>query len=115
MGGHIECIRAFLEHGASLDAVNWRGGIPRCQTNHRIISWKGSLFLAETALHIACKFGYDNLVSFLLEQADDSKDLVNKIDLHLQTPIHHAARNGHIDCIEELLNVDSRLAGAQFS
>lgn len=55
----------------------------------------------QTALHVAAIVGDARIVKLLGEAGAD----VNPKDINSWTPLHHAARENNVDCVEELLNM----------
>ncbi|XP_003416028.2 ankyrin repeat and SOCS box protein 9 isoform X1 [Loxodonta africana] len=77
LGGHPSCANILLKHGA--------------QVNGLTTDW-------HTPLFNACVSGSQDCVNLLLQHGA-SPDSAN----HLASPIHEAAKRGHVECVESLV------------
>ncbi|GAW25509.1 hypothetical protein SAMD00023353_0800260 [Rosellinia necatrix] len=107
--GHINVVRALLEHDSSLVDHCRR---PFVQAARRGLtemvkflcearvdtSYKD--LLGQTALHKACIFGRMDLVEYLLDKGKAFVDAKDKSD---RTPLYFAAERGHLDVVNCLL------------
>lgn len=59
--------------------------------------------LQNTLLHLAAKFGEDQSVATILQLIKNDKNLVDARNNGLFTPLHFAARNGHIKSVQLLI------------
>ena len=71
-GGHADCVKLLLEHGATVTLAN---------------------ALSETALHVAAWDGHADVISLLLAASAD----VNKPGPEGETPLLLAADGGHYE------------------
>jgi ankyrin repeat protein len=83
--GHDDILQLLLNHGASVDTVNYLGFTP---------------------LHRAAIHGHDGILQLLLNHGASVDDVNNVGD----TPLHKAACRGHVKCIKvcfsrEIVNV----------
>ena len=56
-----------------------------------------------TIFHIACEFGQAECVSWILDLPSYSSSLLQRPNLKGDTPLHLAAREGHLDALKVLL------------
>jgi ankyrin repeat protein len=61
-----------------------------------------------TALHLAADHGYIGAVKDLLQTASNAAELIHKTNSQGLSPIHVAAREGHLSVLEFMLSVEER-------
>lgn len=65
------------------------------------IEWYGGKFCPEQSLlSIASQYGHDNIVNYLISKGAKIEDQ----DEYGSTPLHYAARSGHLDVVKILIN-----------
>ncbi|XP_036295585.1 ankyrin repeat and SOCS box protein 9 isoform X2 [Pipistrellus kuhlii] len=77
LGGHASCVSILLKHGAQVDGVT--------------TDW-------HTPLFNACVSGSQDCVKLLLEYGASPHPVCD-----LASPIHEAAKRGHVECIESIV------------
>lgn len=75
-------------------------------TNNSAVACEACGAWRETALHLACRYGYSDLAEMILEK---NKSCVDTQDKRGMTPLHMAAINGHQRTAEILLKNGARL------
>jgi hypothetical protein len=87
---HLGAIAVLLEYGADVNA--------------RTAATTGNLMEASTPLHVAASVGVRSVLDLLLCKPDAD---VAATDLDEQTPLMIAARDGHLQCVQALLEAGS--------
>jgi ankyrin repeat protein len=80
-GGHVECVKALLAHGAAAQIKDTMTGV--------------------TPLHVACDRGFADIAKLLLDRGADVNDATAWPG---ETPLHRAATAGHVEVAELIIN-----------
>ena len=127
--GHIDCFRYFIKHfydkisklltlsnnqeETVLSIAARRGNLDFIKIIHSMLSDNSfeELFSiknrdGQTCFHIACLFGYINIVEFFLK---DLKmiDILEQVDNSSNTPLHLASYGGHLNTVQLLLSYNT--------
>ena len=113
--GSVDCIELLLQHGANIEAATSGGSTPlhTAVANGRLhvvkcllekgVRGRATNDKGHLSLHYACRNGDVDMVRFLLEQYPDTVDSASAEEYGCWTPLHIAAENDNIDCIELLM------------
>ncbi|GBM77457.1 Ankyrin-3 [Araneus ventricosus] len=112
INGHTDIVKCLLKHGAEIACKDIFGNaalhyavmqshinIANILLGKETNTYINKTFFGVSALHLASEVGHESLVSTLLEKID-----VNfKSSSHF-VPLHYAARGGHADVVQFLIN-----------
>ncbi|GCC36150.1 hypothetical protein chiPu_0014642 [Chiloscyllium punctatum] len=124
-GGHTSTSRLLIKHGVDINAVTEDGWTAlhlasnrgHLQTVKMLVEEQANVettgFLQRTALHLAAAKGHSEVVRELLNSAEN---ITNVADDEGLTPLHLAAKCGHLKCIDILLahGADVNLHNSKF-
>ena len=112
--GHETCLQRLIDTGADLSICNFRGRSPLdvCKDFKMKASIMASLSCKSSGLVMqACRDGdIDLLRSVLSQLPSGSGGIIDRADQSTgRSPIHFACRNGHVACLEALLEAKCRV------
>ena len=109
--GHLEFARMLIEHGADVNAQDYRKSTPLHLASMRVHVELAQMLLERgadvnaqgdfnsTPLHLALEGGHVDFAQMSLERGAD----VNAQDNHKSTPLHLALKGGHVDFARMLI------------
>ncbi|OLN92276.1 Glycerophosphodiester phosphodiesterase GDE1 [Colletotrichum chlorophyti] len=137
VGGHPLTTKALLQgenwQGVSVKKAEMRRTVSKSgavlamatKSNYKVIvemlveagvdiNWQDKT--GETALHLAARFGHDEIARVLLKGTDEQKaDIEIAENTYAWTPLHVAAVDGHLSVVELLVNAGAEVTKADSS
>lgn len=118
--GQIEIAEILLVKGASVDVENSSGydvlkyaaagGFSEMLTlllKHNADTKKQSKSVGNTALHVAVAHGNYKAAKILLQSISDASQLIHTVNMSGVSPIHVAAREGHLSLVGLMLDAEN--------
>ena len=117
-GGHIEAIHYLLEMGADINAQNLFGATPRWIAENfngadsdvvKFLDLKGAVNQAPIRPNLPHSLAGDGKLDAFRQLIGQNPRLLHTTDPNGWTPLHEAARGGHIDVVQYLVDQGARL------